>query len=210
MSAGIEKKLHLELSTHRIEALSDGVFAIVMTILVLDFDILKPGGVMRGHALVEDIVSQWPVFLHFVESFVILSFFWTKHHQQFHFIEKTDRQFLWLNLFSLMFLCLIPFSTSLMSDFGDQSPAAIFFALNMLAVGAIYYFQWVYATSGCRLVHKDMDQMVVSFYKRMNLVIPALSVASIIVSFFIPRAGTFLYMMLPFMILMKPYRMVRE
>ncbi len=191
------KKLHLVLSTRRIEALSDGVFAIVMTLLILSFNIIDPTGAELKQSISERISNQWPAFLHFVESFVILAYFWVKHHQQFHFINKSDQRILWLNLLGLMFICMIPFSTTIMTDYGNERIAALFFEGNMLAVGLIYYIKWVYATNKRRLVDKELDKSIIEFYKKINMLVPIISVAAIIVSIFYPRIGTELYFLLP-------------
>ncbi|MBT3182372.1 MAG: DUF1211 domain-containing protein [Deltaproteobacteria bacterium] len=191
------KKLHLVLSTRRIEALSDGVFAIVMTLLILSFNIIDPTSAELQQPLAERITSQWPAFLHFVESFVILAYFWVKHHQQFHFINKSDQRILWLNLAGLMFICMIPFSTTVMTDYGNDKIAALFFEGNMLAVGLIYHYEWIYATNKRRLVDKELDKSIIEFYKKINLLVPIISVVAIIVSIFYARLGTGLYFLLP-------------
>ena len=144
------KKLRLELSTSRIEALTDGVFAIAMTLLVLSFEIPSP---MKGKGALElhqTLGNLWPDFLHYVESFLILAIFWVKNHQQFHFVRKSDHNLLWLSLTGLLFVCLIPFTTSLVSDYGNVPLAAIVFEANLMAAGLAYYFMWCYATSPSR------------------------------------------------------------
>lgn len=198
ITSKILKKFHLELRTDRITALTDGIFAIAMTILVLNFDFHLPAG-PEHITIKEKLRSQWPEFLHYVESFFILSNFWVKNHQQFHFIKKTDRVFLWVNIVGLMMICLIPYSTSVISDYGDSSVAALFFEINMLVVGAVYYYHWAYATSKNRLVDHDLSKDVIVFYKVGNLTIPILSAVAILISLWNPRLGTAVYLLVPFM-----------
>ena len=192
------RKLRLELSTARIEALTDGVFAIAMTLLVLNFDIPSRKGALDLHQMLGDL---WPDFLHYVESFLILAIFWVKNHQQFHFVRKSDHSLLWLSLTGLLFVCLIPFTTSLVSDYGDIPIAAIVFEANLLAAGLAYYFVWYYATKGRRLVDSSIDDRIIAIYKHSSLVIPVVSLAAIAVSIFYPRMGTGLYFTIPFILI---------
>lgn len=191
------KKLHLELSTARVEALTDGVFAIAMTLLVLNLDVTLPVKSASTVQLHQALGSLWPNFLHYVESFLILSIFWIKNHQQFHFIKRSDQPLIWLSLLSLLFVCLIPFTTSLVSDYGDVPMAAIMFESNLFAAGLVYHLQWQHATRGRRLVDANLDGRVIAAYRHASLLTPAISVAAIAVSLFAPRMGTGLYFFIP-------------
>ena len=138
--------------------------------------------------------------MHYVESFIILAAFWIKNHQQFHFIKRSDRRLLWINLCCLLFVCLIPFSTSLISDYGDMWLAALIFESNMLIAGTLYYLLWSYATKGHRLVEKDLDPRVIMAYKRSSLVVPIIAVVAIILSAIHPRWGTGIFFLIPFIL----------
>ena len=194
------KRLRLELSTARVEALTDGVFAIAMTLLVLNLDISVPKEGITHELLQKTLGNLWPNFIHYVESFLILAIFWIKNHQQYHFIKRSDPTLLWLSIASLMFVCLIPFTTSLVSDYGDLPIAAIIFEANLLAAGAIYTVQWRYATKEKRLVDANLDARIITAYMRSSMVTPIISVAAIVVSLFQPRIGTGLYFLIPFIL----------
>lgn len=191
------KKLHLELSTARVEALTDGVFAIAMTLLVLNLDVTLPVKGVGPDDLHGALGELWPNFLHYVESFLILSVFWIKNHQQFHFIRRSDQPLMWLSLLGLLFVCLIPFTTSLVSDYGGVPMAAIMFEANLFAAGLVYHLQWLHATREHRLVDANLDGRVIAAYRRASLVTPAVSVAAMAMSLFAPRAGTGLYFFIP-------------
>jgi uncharacterized membrane protein len=191
------KKLHLELSTARVEALTDGVFAIAMTLLVLNLDVTVPIKGASPSELHDALGSLWPHFLHYVESFLLLSVFWIKNHQQFHFIRRCDQPLMWLSLLSLLFVCLLPFTTSLVSDYGNVPMAAIIFEVNLFAAGFVYYLQWRHATHGRRLVDASLDAKIIAAYRRTSLLTPIMSFAAIGLSFFSPRMGTGLYFLIP-------------
>jgi len=99
----------------------------------------------------------------------------------------------------LMMVCMIPYSTSVIADYGQFRLAALFFEINMFVVGVIYYLQWSYATTNRRLVDHDMGKDVVVFYKRGNTSIPLLSLIAICISLWHPRWGTVVYLLIPFM-----------
>ena len=195
------KRLKLDLSTLRIEALTDGVFAIAMTLLVLNFEVPNPLEGKGAFELHHTLRRLWPNFLHYAISFLLLSIFWIKSHQQYHFIKRSDQRLLWLSLMSLFFICLLPFTTSLVSDYGNMPVAAIVFEANLLAAGAAFHLQWLYATRDKHLVDANLDTRVVVAYRRSSLVVPLVSIAAIAVSIFHPRLGTGFYFLVPFMLI---------
>jgi len=201
MKRPVIRRVKLDWKTDRLQALTDGVFAIAMTLLVLSITIEKPIVGSIKEVLPLKLLDLWPDLLHYFQSFIILAAFWTKHHQQYHLIRYIDRPMTWLNIFALLFICLIPFSTTLVGDYGDQLVAVIVFEVNMLMAGLIFYWQWAYATKKHHLVAKDLDMQVIRAYKFDNLVIPVISVVAIIISLFSPRMGTLPYMITPFFFL---------
>lgn len=97
----------------RLEAFSDGVFAVAITLLVLDLRVprdAQPGGL--GHAL-NDL---WPNYASYVVSFFIIGIIWVNHHAMLGFIRRVDRTLLFLNLLLLLFIALIPFPTALLAE----------------------------------------------------------------------------------------------
>jgi uncharacterized membrane protein len=140
------------LAKARIETLVDGVFAIAMTLLVLDLrppgpEVTDLGGYLSG---------QGPTFLAYVLSFANLGVFWVGHHTQFEAVRRTDRVFHWINILFLMSIVLIPFSTATLSrHLGDPGAVALYGA-NFFGGGLSLLFLWIYATRGRRLVDPDL------------------------------------------------------
>lgn len=168
------------LSTHRIEALGDGVFAIVMTLLVLDLHVphLDAGG-----SLLQGLVDLWPKFMCYLISFITLGVYWVAHHLQFYTVKKANRSLLWLNILFLMCLGVLPFSTALLGAHYHEQAAVIFFATNMILIGLSLYLHWAYATSGGRLTVGDLDPRFVSTVKHVILIGPVVYVLAIVLSF---------------------------
>ena len=96
----------------RIEALSDGVFAIALTLLVLDIRVPVKEHVVYEKDLIIEFGKLTPKLLTYFLSFMTLGIFWTAHSSQFHFIEKSDRNFNWINLSFLVFVTIMPFTTA--------------------------------------------------------------------------------------------------
>src|SRR5712692_6409261 len=95
------------LSTNRIEAFSDGVFAVAITLLVLNLQIPQLAASVVSRELVPKLIELWPKLLIYVLSFVIVGIYWVGHHNTFHYIKRSDRTLLWLNLLLLIGIVFI-------------------------------------------------------------------------------------------------------
>ncbi len=202
-------KLSLHLPTGRIEALTDAVFAIAMTLLVLNLAVPEASSGLTNIELHKILIGQVHKFYNYVLSFILLAVFWVVHHQQFHWIKRTDYRFLWINIFILILVALIPFSTDLVGNFKSDIVAETFFAGNMLVLGSLFLAAWVYATKNYRLIDHDLDDTVIRRGLRGNLITPIVSLLVIILSFFIPGWSMWLYLLIPIMLALKPFRTVR-
>ncbi len=185
MCAAIARALGLGKS--RIEALTDGVFATLMTVLVLGLR-LPPGANLPG-----ELLSLWPNILTYAMSFVVLGVYWVGHHNQFHYVKATDRAFLWLNVLFMMSVGFIPFSTSVLGSNFLHRSAVILYGLNLSLAGTALYLIWWYATKNHRLVDPDIDQHVVSSAKRRILAGPAINAVAIGFAFLNPIISVILY-----------------
>ena len=158
MSSSAHSESNGGLSKHRLEALCDGIFAFAMTLLVLDMKMPKlPESSLGPGVLTHLLLNLWPKFLGYVTSFLVLSVFWIGHHGYSHFVKKTDRWFLWINLLFLMMVVLVPFSTDFLGDYPAHFEAVVFYGLNIMALGLTLYWQWHYATSRHRLVGTHLE-----------------------------------------------------
>jgi uncharacterized membrane protein len=109
--------------TGRVEAFSDGVFAIAITLLVLELKVphLANGG--GDHALARALLAEWPSYLAFVSSFASILIMWVNHHRMFSFIRRADARFLYANGLLLFVVTLVPFPTAILAEY-FESPAA--------------------------------------------------------------------------------------
>ena len=176
------------LGKERVASLSDGIFAFAMTLLVLDLKIEKvPDELMLGM-----IAGLWPKFLAYVTSFFVLGLYWVAHHGYAHFLKRTDRWFLWLNLLFLMVVVLIPFSTDLLGDHPADTWAVVIYGCNIQALGATLYAQWWYATR-CRHLVGNLEPELVRAGKLRILRGIILFTIAIFVAFMSPTLSLVMY-----------------
>lgn len=132
-------------SLERLGALSDGVFAIAMTLLVLDLKLPAASAVADEAALGAALVALGPRLLMFGLSFLTLGIFWTGQQTQLNHLARGDRALGWLHLAFLGAATLMPFSTMLLAEFMSFRVALALYWLNLFALGATLYASWRYA-----------------------------------------------------------------
>jgi uncharacterized membrane protein len=143
------------ITKNRLEAFSDGVLAIVITLLAIE---LRPPEVEEGHSLASALWDQWPSYLAFVLAFAQIGVIWLNHHRLFQQVRVVDGKLLLLNLNLLMWITLIPFPTAVVAEHlregGEpaRTAVAVFSAvLFVTAVGFTALYTWI--THDARLVH---------------------------------------------------------
>jgi len=185
------------LTTHRIEALTDGIYAIAMTLLVLNLALPEVGTYQAAVPLHDALFEQAHKFFNYALSFILLAVFWIIHHDQFHFITRTNRTLLWINIFCLMFVALVPFTTSLSGDFPDETIAKLFFDLNLFILGLLNSLNWVYATKGYRLVDRSMDPKRIASGTKRGMVTPSVALLAMGLSIITPLWSSCAYLLIP-------------
>lgn len=129
------------MNKNRLEAFSDGVLAIIITIMVLELKVPK-------NPTWQTYIDEYPVFLSYVLSFILVGLFWSNHHHLFHTASRVDNKILWWNMFALFWQSLIPFATATMGENHFTSVTVAVYAL-VLAIGTFAYILLV--NSLCRL-----------------------------------------------------------
>ena len=132
------------MKTTRLEAFSDGVFAVAITLLVLEIHV--PAGDHLWHQLKE----EWPSFAAFFVSFWVIGIIWVNHHGVFDHLKRADRGVLYLNLLVLLTVVFIPFSTALIAEHlksgVDEQVAALVYSIAFLALAIAFGLLWTYIT----------------------------------------------------------------
>lgn len=183
------------LPTNRLETLADGIFAIAMTLLVLSIEVPvlsgNPSPIMVSEYVFNTLIPQIAIY---ILSFVLLAVFWMTHHI-FFIIKRTNTTLLWINIFWLMSIAIVPFSTSMVGKYGGIQLSQIIFDLNMLVIGILSLINWTYAVSKGMITPEIMpytDKIKYSF-----LALPLLSVLAIFISFIIPYGSIYVFIVVP-------------
>jgi uncharacterized membrane protein len=132
-------------SVERLAALSDGIFGVGMTLLVLDLRTPALEVVHGEHGLVSALGGTLPQFTMYLMSFIALGIFWVGQQTQMNHLERSDRHLTWINLAFLFAVTLMPFSTKLLAEFYAYRTAVLAYWLNLLLLGAFLYASWGYA-----------------------------------------------------------------
>ena len=152
--------------TSRVEAFSDGVFAIAITLLILEIKV-PPAG---SGALHRDLLRQWPSYFSFLVSFAFIGIMWINHHRLFTHIARCDDALLILNLLLLLGVVVVPFPTAVLATHlgqSDQLTALILYNSTYLFIAVFFNLLWRYASSDKRrLLAKDVNSPCVKRISR--------------------------------------------
>jgi len=139
---------------NRINAFSDAVFAVAITLLILTIDVPQ----VESGELANALKALWPKFEGFLLSFVVIGAFWVGHHLVFGYIKRHTRWLLWLNLLFLMFIVSLPFSTDLMSEYNARALTVAFYDINMIGASLCLCLLWWYVSFRKNLVEEGLDR----------------------------------------------------
>jgi TMEM175 potassium channel family protein len=177
-----------ELSVGRLVAFTDGVFAIAITLLVLNFD--EPTG--PDSEVLHQLTDQWPALLAYVLSFVVIGRFWIVHHRVYVGVRRLDSGLLMLNLVYLAFVVLIPFTTEVLGDYSDTTEAVVLYGGTL---GGVALFNWLMIRHALVRdhVHPDSRPATAPFAGGPALIVPAVFLLSVPVGFVSPLASELMW-----------------
>jgi uncharacterized membrane protein len=191
------------LGTMRLEAFSDGVLAIVITLLALDFLDEKEQLVALKTATNGEVLAAmfdlWPHVLGYILSFVLIGVYWITHHVMFHQIRCTNRTLLWLNIAFLMSVAFIPFPTDLLAECADhQSNLMVaFYGMSHFLVSVSLFWLWFYAAHIANLVQPHLTSECRHRLTIVSLAAPALYLLGAAISFISMPLSFVVYLLVP-------------
>ena len=154
------------MDTARAETFSDGVFAIAITLLILNVTVHHSGGPL-GH----DLLRLWPSYLAYAISFLTIGIMWVNHHTLFRHFERVDRPLLFLNIALLLLIAFVPFPTRVVAEFvrsdADRRAAALLYGTTLTITAVFFFAVWWYGSR--RLLRADADRREVSGITRSYL-----------------------------------------
>jgi uncharacterized membrane protein len=178
--------------TTRLEAFSDGVFAIAITLLIIEIKVPPEGTVAPG-GLPAALRHLWPSYLGFAMSFATIGIMWANHHNIFKLVRHVDPAFIALNTLFLMCVSFIPFPTGVLAEYvrvpSEQTTAALFYGGTLTGTAVVYCSLWLYASRGGRLLGAEADPRKVRTITARFLPGPFLYLAATLLSLWSVRAS---------------------
>ncbi len=183
--------------TGRVEAFSDGVFAIAITLLVLEIKVPLPDDLKsKNMGLLAALGQQWPIYLAYVTSFLTVLIMWINHHNLMKLIKRTDHAFLMLNGLLLMGVSLVYFPTELLAEYVVRPEyarvAAAVYGGAFTIIAVLFNFLWLYAARNNRLLDARTDRRLAASITRRYRFGPILYISSFIVAFVSAEATVFI------------------
>lgn len=183
------------MATKRIETLVDGIFAIAMTLLVLNLVVPEITGPLSEAVIRSSLSTLYPKFSIFVLSFILLAVFWNLHHRAFHYINKADDGLLWLNVIWLLFIVMVPFSQTLIGEYGDFAISHLVYNLNMMGIALFIALSWYYAVNR-NLIDENIDKAQLSKMGRGYLAFIFIALLAVTLTFIIPGWTSLTYILI--------------
>jgi uncharacterized membrane protein len=195
MSNQLHNELRKEFQLERMILFSDAVFAIAITLLVIEIKI--PGkeeleGPVSDQSILKALGHLLPKFLGFLTSFMLIGLYWTVHHRMFGFVTSYTRKLLVLNLVFLFFVALMPFSTGFYSEYAGPDlyrqqlkVPMTFYVLNFCCMGFLNYFMWSYITNPKnKVAEPPADPLVAKLARARSLVVPVIFLLMLPIAYF--------------------------
>lgn len=180
------------METGRVEAFSDGVFAIAITLLILAVGFEQ--AIAEGDVK-HTLLHLWPAYIAYVVSFITIGIMWVNHHQVFRHFERVDRPLLLLNIFLLMFVAFTPFPTRVVAehahDAADRKAAALLYGTTMTLTAICFFAVWIYGSR--RLLRPDADRREVSGITRSYLPGTPMYATATLIAFVSPIASLVIF-----------------
>ena len=175
----------------RLEAFSDGVFAIVITLLILDIRFPE----VPYERFAENLAALLPRILAYVMSFIIIGLYWVIHHNSMHAMKKTDRGFLWLNILLLLCVSFIPFPTSLLGRYPFQAGPIIFYGATLIACNLVGYVMLVYVHYHPHLANAEFSPKYLRSHTPNYIIVNGAYLLAILIAKPYPLASYLIYIL---------------
>ena len=185
------------MTTERVNAFSDGVFAIAITLLVLDIKTPSPLKIASDAELAGAILALWPRYAAYIQSFLVIGVYWVAHHALLTYVRRVDRSFLWLNNVFLLCVAFIPFPASLLGTFTAYRAASLTYGTTLVVTGVTLYILWRYASRNNRLLSPDFPVGRRRAITKRILTAPLLYIVAMLASFVEPVLCIALYALVP-------------
>ncbi|MEO9021077.1 MAG: TMEM175 family protein [Ginsengibacter sp.] len=182
-----EKKKEFQLE--RMILFSDAVFAIAITLLVIDIKISGVTDPVNEQQIIHALQNILPKIIGFIISFFLIGLYWTVHHRIFGFVNACSQRLIWLNLLFLFGIVLMPFSTSFYSEYilYYLKTPVIFYVCNICFLGFMNFFLWKYISNKKNHISGAIPPVLASYYSFRALMVPIIFIIMLVAYLYIPR-----------------------
>ena len=201
MSNKLHNELKKEFQLERLILFSDAVFAIAITLLVIEIKIPeiheKP---VTDNAVLHKLAELIPKFVGFLVSFLLIGQYWIVHHRMFSFVINFTDRLIWLNILFLFAIALMPFSTGFYSEFvlrGVVTPV-IFYTANIALLGLANFLMWRYLSNQKNNLTENLTPALAKYFSLRALTVPTIFVIFSFVYLYYPTIAFFIPMLIPF------------
>ncbi len=203
MSNKLHNELKKEFQLERLILFSDAVFAIAITLLVIEIKIPeiheKP---VTDNAVLHKLAELIPKFVGFLVSFLLIGQYWIVHHRMFSFVINFTDRLIWLNILFLFAIALMPFSTGFYSEFvlrGVVTPV-IFYTANIALLGLANFLMWRYLSNQKNNLTENLTPALSKYFSLRALTVPTIFVIFSFVYLCNPTIAFFIPMLIPFIL----------
>ena len=173
-----DSSFHFE--TARTAAFSDAVFAIAITLLVID---LRAPDLAPGQSLASALLADYPRYVALVSSFAIIGLVWIHHHRLFRLIERADHTLVNLNLLLMLAVLVVPYPTALLAEFSDHRTAVVLYTCVVALIALLFNVLWHYARRRPWLLRPGLDSTVLKTIDLHYQIGFAMYVSNVVISF---------------------------
>lgn len=184
-------ELKKEFQIERMILFTDAVFAIAITLLIIEIKAPEIHEGMMFKKMIEQLLNLIPKFIGFIISFFVIAIYWRSHHRMFSFIKDYDDKLIWLNFFFLFSIILMPFSSAYYSDNTMYSLPFWFYSLNIAFTGLLNYTMLAYIIKHRGRISDGFDDVKARQLARWRtLIVPAIFVIGIIIDSILPSKNS--------------------
>jgi uncharacterized membrane protein len=184
------------MNLNRFEAFSDGVFAIAMTLLVIEIKVPDLSHATASTAI-NVLIHVAPHIISYITSFLVIGVLWLNHHALFHLLKRVDRIALTINLALLMCIAFIPFPTALIGEYGKLQPIVMFYGLTLSLTGIVYNVLWFYVVRQYLWSHPQANRRFIYQASLWSIGYPIFYLIASLVSLSNITLSTILYILIP-------------
>ncbi len=198
-----------ESSTNRIEAFSDGVLAIVITLMVLEIKIPEMEENISSRDAFYQLLPILPKLSAYALSFIMIIIFWVNHHQLFLSIRVSTRALLWLNSFWLFWICLLPFATAFLGEYPFLLLGVLLFGFELFFCALLFYFIRRYCFQN-NLHHSTVSSDDARRLARRSIFGPALYLLSVVLGFVSIYLSYAVFIIVPFLFIVSSLKSFKK